>query len=110
MKLKASKEHFGMEMKEHSKEVDTLNKKITDLEVSYLNYIALEQYTRRENLCFNNIEEKEHKDCRVVVCNILEKELGVDTTKIRFHAVHRVGKRIHGRRRPILERFVCREG
>ena len=26
------KEHFGMEMKEHSKEVDTLSQKITDLE------------------------------------------------------------------------------
>ena len=73
------------------------------------NNIALEQYTRRENLRFNNIEEKEHEDRRAVVYNILEKELGVDTTKIRFHAVHRVRKKIHGRRRPIIVRFVCRE-
>ena len=72
--------------------------------------IALEQYTRRENLRFNNIEDKEHEDCRAVVYNILEKELGVDTTKIRFHAVHQVGKKIHGRRRPIIiVRFVSRE-
>ena len=69
----------------------------------------MEQYTRRENLRFNNIEEKEYDDCKAVVYNILEKELGVDTTKIRFHAVHRVGKKIHGRRRPIITRFVCRE-
>ena len=89
-----------MEMKEHSKEVDNLNKKITDLEDGLKqedeNNIALEQYTRRENLLFNNIEEKEYEDCRAVVYNILEKELGVDTTKIRFHAVHRVGKKTHG--------------
>ena len=71
------------------------------------NNIALEQYTRCENLRFNNIEEKEHED-RAVVYNILEKELGVDTTKIRFHAVHRVGKKIHGRRRTIIVRFVRR--
>ena len=58
------------------------------------NNIALEQYTRGENLRFNNIEEK---------------ELGVETTKIRFHAVHRVGKKIHGRFRPIIARFVYRE-
>ena len=69
----------------------------------------MEQYTRRENLRFNNIEEKEYEDCKVVVDNILKKELGVDTTKIRFHAVHRVGKKIHCRRRPIIARFVCRE-
>ena len=31
------------------------------------NNIALEQYTRRENLRFNNIEEKEHEDCNAVV-------------------------------------------
>ena len=105
------KEHFEMETKELSKEVDTLNEKIADLEdrlkQEVENNIALEQY---ENLRFNNIEEKEHEDCKAVVYNILAKELGVDTSKIRFHAVHRVGKKIHGRRRPlIIVRFACRE-
>ena len=37
------------------------------------NNIALEQYTRRENLRFNNIEEKEHEDCKAVVYNILRR-------------------------------------
>jgi len=102
-----------METKEHSKEVDTLNKKIIDLEgrlkQEVENNIALEQYTRRENLRFNNIEERDHEDCKAVIYKVLEKELGVDTTKIRFHAVHRVGEKTHGRRRPIIARFVCRE-
>ena len=93
--------------------MNTLNKKIADLEdrlkQEVENNIALEQYTRHENLRFNNIEEKEYEDCKAVVYNILEKELGVDATKIRFHAVHRVGKMIHDRRRPIIARFVCRE-
>ena len=43
------KEHFEMEMNEHSKEVDTLNKKIADLEdrlkQEVENNIALEEYT-----------------------------------------------------------------
>ena len=107
------KVHFETETKEHSKEVDALNMKIADLEdrlkQEVKNNITLEQYTRLENLRFNNIEEKEHEDCKMVVYNILEKELGVDTTKIRFHAVHRVGKKFHGRHRPIIARFVCRE-
>ena len=46
------KEHLEMEMKEHSKEVDTLNKKITDLED------GLKQEVQN-NIRFNNIEEKE---------------------------------------------------
>ena len=59
------KERFEMETKEHSKEVNPLNKKIADLEdrlkQEVENNIALEQYTRRENLRFNNIEEKEYE-------------------------------------------------
>ena len=51
----------------------------------------------------------EHEDCKTVIYNILEKELSVDTTKIRFHAVHRVGKKTQGRRSPIIARFVGRE-
>jgi len=43
------------------------------------------------------------------MCNVIEKEFGVDTTKIGFHAVHRVGKKIQGRRRPNIARFVCRK-
>jgi len=69
------KEYFEKEMNEHSKEVDTLNKKIADLEDRLKQEveinIALEEYTRRENLRFNNIEKKKHEDCLVVVYNIL---------------------------------------
>ena len=93
--------------------MDALNKKIADLEKKLKqeaeNNITLEQYTRRENLRFNNIQEEEHEDSKVVVYNILEKELGVDVSNIRFHAVHRIGKKTQGKCRPIIERFVCRE-
>lgn len=51
----------------------------------------------------------EHEDFKAVIYNVLEKELGVDTTKIRFHVVHRVGKKIHGRSRPIIARFAGQE-
>ena len=68
----------------------------------------MEQYTWRKNLRFNNIKEKEHEDCKAVMHNVLERELGIDTTKIRFHAVHRVAK-IQDGRKPIIPRFVCQE-
>ena len=35
--------------------------------------------------------------------------MGVDTANIKFHAVHRVGKRMEGRCRPIIARFISRE-
>jgi len=35
--------------------------------------------------------------------------MGVDTANIIFHAVHRVGKRVEGRCRPIIARFISRE-
>lgn len=98
-KVKDLKEHFEMETKEHSKKVDALNK-IPDLErrlkQEVKNNIALEPYTRRKNLRVSKIET-EQEDCKAVMYNILEKELGVDTTRILFHVVHQAGKKFPGR-------------
>ena len=44
-----------------------------------------------------------------VILSILQKELQMDTAQIRFHAVHRIGKRKENKHRPIIARFVCRE-
>jgi len=72
-------------------------------------HIKLEQYTRRENLRFNNINEEEEEDCRALIYDILQRDLELNTTSIKFHAVHRVGKIMEGRTRPIIVRFVSRE-
>ena len=75
--------------------------------------IELEDYTRRENLKFHNIPESnfegDTQSAKQVILDILEKELQIDTTDIRFQAVHRIGKRKESRNRPIIARFVCRE-
>lgn len=75
--------------------------------------IELEDYTRRENLKFHNIPEANDEGAtqssKQVILEILEKELQMDTTDIRFQAVHRIGKRKENRNRPIIARFVCRE-
>jgi len=41
---------------------------------------------------------------------IIQEELGIDTANMRFHAVRRVEKFSERRTRPIITRFVCREG
>ncbi|CAH3165715.1 unnamed protein product [Porites lobata] len=75
--------------------------------------IELEDYTRRENLKFDNIPESEEEGVnhspKQVILSILQKELQMDTARIRFHAVHRIGKRKENKHRPIIARFVCRE-
>ena len=75
--------------------------------------LELEDYTRRENLKFHNITESnfegDTQSAKQVILDILEKELQIDTTDIRFQAVHRIGKRKESRNRPIIALFVCRE-
>ena len=90
-----------------------MNKRILDLEkqlkIETERNTKLEQYTRRENLRFNNIKEMEKEDCKAMIYDILQRDLELDTSLIRFHAVHRVGKLMQGKTRPIIARFVSRE-
>ena len=91
---------------------EALNAKIVKLETQLKQQeeenIRLEQYTRRENLRFNNISEIEDEDCKSVIQDIIQ-QMGIDSSTIRYHAVHRVGRRLEGRHRPIIVRFVSRE-
>ena len=76
--------------------------------------IALENYTRRENLRFMNIPECVGENCQDIIYDIMENDLKINTDEIRFHAVHRIGKppgndTTPTRPRPIIARFVVRE-
>ena len=73
------------------------------------NNITLENYTRRENLKFMTLPEDRGEDCKGMIINLIQNDLKIDVTNIRFHAVHRVGKPAVGKTRPIIARFVCRE-
>ena len=78
------------------------------------NLVALENYTRRENLRFMSIPESRGENCQDIIYDILENDLKMNVECIRFHAVHRVGKPPNNvatptRPRPIIARFVVRE-
>ena len=78
------------------------------------NLVALENYTRRENLRFMNIPESRGENCQDIIYDVLEKDLKMNVDDIHFHAVHRVGKPQNNgatpaRPRPIIARFVVRE-
>ena len=107
------KEKSKENLKETNGSLEELNKTIADLEeklkAAAEDNIKLEQYTRRENLRFNNIMEEEGEVCKSLIYEIIQNEMGVDTAIMKFHAVHRVGKRMEGRCRPIIARFISRE-
>ena len=77
--------------------------------------IALENYSRRENLRFMNVPEQEGENCANIIYDIIENELNMDVENLQFHAIHRVEKRRSSDEtskaypRPIIARFLCRE-
>ena len=57
--------------------------------------IALENYSRRENLLFMNVPEQteqEGENCANNIYDIIENELNIDVENLEFHAIHRVEK------------------
>ena len=80
-------------------------------DLSLENNIRVEQYIRREKLRFNNVTETEGEDFKTLVTDIIHSELGVHVSLIRFHAIHRVGKKVEGKCGPKISRFIsCEEG
>ena len=56
-----------------------------------------------------NLPEDRGEDCKGMIINLIQNDLKIDVTNVRFHAVHRVGKPTVGKSRPIIARFMCRE-
>ena len=113
-------EDHTTELKTHKDVKDSQRKKIDELKselqktalllnVEKENNIALENYTRHENLKFMNIPEDRGEDCKGMIINLIQNDLKIDVTNVRFHAVHRVGNPTVGKTRPIIARFVGRE-
>ena len=91
---------------------------VCSLQVSHtdMKHLYLESYSRRENLKFFGIPEKEATaeeggeafDTRAVLNQFLETALGFQDPRsnIEIQRVHRVGKSNNGKPRPILARFL----
>ena len=107
--LKALKDVKDSQQREIDELKFELQKTTMLLNVERENNVALENYTRRENLKFINLPEDRREDCKGMIINLIQNDLKIDVTNVRFHAVHRVGKPAVGKTRPIIARFVCRE-
>ena len=73
---------------------EAMNKRILDLvkqvKLETERNTNLEQYTNRENLRFNNIQQMEKQDCKAMIYDVLQRDLKLDTSSIRLHADHLV--------------------
>lgn len=82
--------------KKHATDVELLHQKVAELELKLKAAVdrntKLEQYTRRENLRFNKIPESQDENCKAIIYDVISS-LGVNASQIRFHAVHRIGKK-----------------
>lgn len=102
-----------LQMDNQRAEIDQLKMKLAEEQEKV---IALETYSRRENLRFMNIPEQTGENCIDTVYDIIENELKISTDDIQFQAVHRVGKvrpaineQAKASPRPIIARFLLRE-
>ena len=103
-----------------NKEVEELRGTVEDkdkqIEYLHTQHLYLESYSRRENLKFFGIPENEAsasegKDAVGtidVLCEFLYDVLGFGDPKrnMEFQRVHRIGKSVRGKPRPILARFL----
>ena len=107
------KEQVNEKSKKHATDVELLHQKVAELKLKLKEEVdrnsSLEQYTRTENLRFNKIPESEDENCKAIVYDVIPS-FGVNTTQIRFHAVHRIGKKTEDRCRPIIARFFLSRG
>ena len=68
-------ENLQKQTEEFSKRMEELAKRLKEEEEKNTN---LEQYTRRENLRFNNIPEVEREDCKALVYDIIDRDLEIE--------------------------------
>ena len=102
-------------------EVSDIQGKIKGLERSkedlYTKQLYAESYSRRENLKFLGIQERETSvesedgekvSTRDILIDFLENGLGMDKSaeKINLQRVHRLGKPAPGKIKPIIARFL----
>ena len=104
--LEASNKSLSLSLASQIEEIASLR---AELKKEKEKVLHMEEYSRRENLIFRNIPERPGENSRELIFDIITKEMDINTSQMRCHAVHRMGKSIQGRPRPIIARFVCRE-
>ena len=91
-----------------SKELETENMNLKS-EIALLKSKVTQQesQSRRNNLLFNGIVEKDNEsweDCEKLICGVIKNTMGVEIVP-KFERVHRIGHKIPGRNRTVIAKF-----
>ncbi|KAI4461595.1 l1 transposable element-related [Holotrichia oblita] len=70
---------------------------------------GLEQYSRRNNLRFFRVEEKDKEDVEAVVEGLISNKLGININQNYIELCHRIGPKINNKCRPIIVKFFSRK-
>ena len=99
------------QLDDHRKQIEDLKSKLAKEQEKV---IALETYSRRENLRFMNIPEEPGENCIDTIYDLIENGLNINTEHMQLQAVHRVGKvrsndADNASPRPVIVRFLLRD-
>ena len=104
-------------LEEYKKEVTTLKAEINQARKCNQSLAAenieikeekfkLETYLRRQNLVIEGVNESEYEDVQNKVINLLADKCKIVLRAIEIDKIHRYGKSVAGRPRPIIIRFM----
>lgn len=85
-----------LQLDDHRKEIEDLKTKLAEEQEKV---IALETYSRRENLRFMNIPEERGENCIDTIYDLIENEVNINTEHMQLQAVHQSRKSSIQRRR-----------
>jgi hypothetical protein len=83
-------------------ELQTMRSDLNDLKERHLD---LQSRSMRDNLIFDGIPETHEEDPEAIIKDFIRKEMEI-TDDMEFHRVHRMGKKIGNKHRPIIAKFV----
>jgi len=115
-------DHFDTSLKDLQNQLDESNIKTEELQKEFkakikeydesseklkMKDLYLETYSRRENIKFLNIDEEEDEDVEGRVREFMRDQLRYsDHDMVEIQRIHRNGKRVGSKPRPILARFL----
>ena len=82
-----------------------LNAVRTEFEHLNERHLDLQMRSMRDNLIFEGIKEMQNENTEEALREFMKTEMNI-TDEPQFHRVHRMGKKIQGKHRPIVAKFV----
>lgn len=71
-------------------------------------HLDLQSRSMRDNLIFTGIDDQEEENTETVLKDFIKNTLRIEH-EISFHRVHRIGRKMNGKSRPIVAKFIFKD-